>query len=259
MTFFRYLYSIWGALLFAIAVIIAVPITFVGLHTGDIGTRFRHAYYRYAMKLWGILTFVKYNIVGEEHLEADKNYVFASNHTSYGDVPIVAATLSHKFVALAKKEAGDIPVMGYLFKALCVLVDRKDKESRKNSVIELKKRAAKGLSLLVFPEGTFSDAKREVILPFHTGAFRLAIELQQPVVPIALVGTRSLFTNDKLPLRPCTITMIYGEPISIEGLTLDDAHTLRDQVFEQIENTLLENDPIYHDFLMARQQAKKLS
>ena len=259
MIFFRYLYSIWGAVLFALAVLIAVPITFIGLHTGDKGLRFQYAYYRYAMKLWGILMFVKYNIIGKEHLDANENYVFASNHTSYGDIPIVAGALSHKFVALAKKETEDIPVMGYLFKAICVLVDRKDKDSRKNSVIELKKRAKKGLSLLVFPEGTFCDPEKEVMLPFHTGAFRLAIDLKQAVVPIALVGTRSLFTNDKLPLRPCTITMIYGKPISVENLTLDDAHSLRDKVYEQIENTLLEKDPIFHKFLVARHQAKQLS
>lgn len=259
MIFFRYLYSIWGAILFALAVIIAIPITFIGLHTGDMGLRFRHAYYRYAMQLWGILMFVKYNIVGEENLKSDKNYVFVSNHTSYGDVPIVAAALPHKFVALAKKEAGDILVMGYLFRAICVLVDRKDKESRRNSVIELKKRAEKGISLLVFPEGTFGNPEKEVMLPFHTGAFRLAIELQQSIVPIALVGTRSLFTNDKFPLKPCTITMIYGKPISVENLTLDDAHSLRDKVYTQIENTLLEKDPVFYKLLVTRHQAKQLS
>jgi len=258
MIFFRYLYSIWGALLFALAVLIAVPITFIGLHTGDKGLRFRHAYYRYVMKLWGILMFVKYNIIGEECLEKDKQYVFASNHTSYGDIPIVAGTLSHKFVALAKKEASKLPVIGYLFKAICVLVDRKDKDSRKNSVIELKKRAKQGLSLLVFPEGTFSKVENGPLLPFHTGAFRLAIELQQPIVPIALIGTRSLFTDNKFPLRPCTITFMYCPPIETKGLVLDDAHDLKDKVYAQIEKMLLENDPIYHDFLVAREQQLKV-
>lgn len=112
-------------------------------------------------------------------------------------------------------------------------------ESRQKSLLQLKERVKKGNSILVFPEGTRNRSKDILLKPFYAGAFRIAVDLQIPIVPVTFLGTRDVFPDDKLPIHPATITCVFGKPISTEGLQSEDIKRLKEQSFSTIEGELL--------------------
>ena len=85
---------------------------------------------------------------------------------------------------------------------------------------------------MIFPEGTRS--KTGELRPFKTGAFRLAIEAQVPVLPLAVYGTRDALRKHDWRLGYAEAEVRVLEPISTEGLTMDDVSALSEQVREVI-------------------------
>lgn len=90
-----------------------------------------------------------------------------------------------------------IPVFGTAYKLGSVLVDRKDKDSRKNSFIKMKAVLDMGLHMCIYPEGTRNKTKAP-LKDFHDGAFRLATDTQKEIIPALLFGTNKILPNNKL-------------------------------------------------------------
>ena len=242
----RILYNIWGVFLFCLVVFLAIIVALITAPLNERGRlRYLLRFCQFGINAWAKLCGVTINIINSHLVDPNKEYVFVANHIANGDVIIMTAAIKNIFTAIGKKEVENIPFMGYLFKRVCVLVDRKDPEDRKRSVEEVKKRAKHGLSVTLFPEGTFTDEPTVPLLPFHSGAFRIAIDLQLPIVPMVLINVRSLLTNNKLPIHPCTITCIYTEPIDITGLTHEDVPALKEKVFKRIESMVIEHEPLF--------------
>ena len=80
---------------------------------------------------------------------------------------------------LGKKELLNIPVFGWILRSVAVLVDRSNPESRRKSVERLNKIFKRGISVIIFPEGTTNKTDKP-LTPFYDGAFRIAIENQGP-------------------------------------------------------------------------------
>lgn len=127
-----------------------------------------------------------------------------------------------------------IPVFGWIYKRLVVMIDRSSRESRDHSVAELRKDLADGQSVLIFPEGTMN--KSELPLnPFYDGAFRLAIETQTPVLPFAILNSRAhLPRTDPLLLNPGLIRTVFGEAIEVKGLVAEDLEELKQKTFKAV-------------------------
>jgi len=92
---------------------------------------------------------------------------------------------------LAKKELLKIPVFGWIASSAAVIVDRSSGESRKKSMDRLKNILSNGTSILLFAEGTQNRSK-EPLQPFKDGAFRIAIDAQEPILPMVVVGAGPL-------------------------------------------------------------------
>ncbi|OWY21471.1 1-acyl-sn-glycerol-3-phosphate acyltransferase [Sphingobacteriales bacterium UPWRP_1] len=245
----RILHNIWAVILFGLLVISAILVAFLTAPLGERGRlRYLLRFCQRAINIWAKLVGVKLNIVNSHLVDPNREYVFVANHIANGDVVIMTAAIEHIFTAIGKKEVENMPFLGYLFKRVCVLVDRKDPEDRRRSVEEVKRRAKHGLSVTLFPEGTFKDEPTEPLLPFHSGAFRIAVDLQLPIVPMVLINVRALLTNNKLPMHPCTITCIYTPPIEVAGLTQDDVPALKEMVFNRIRNLVIEHEPMFAHF-----------
>ena len=114
-----------------------------------------------------------------------------------------------QFRPLAKKELLKIPVFGWIAKAATIIVDRSSPESRKKSIDRLKQFLRQGISILIFAEGTQNRSK-EVLQPFHDGAFRIAIDTQQPILPMVVIGAGRLMPPSTINLRPGKIMRIPG-------------------------------------------------
>lgn len=198
------------------------------------------------MKLWSWifskLNFIPYEIIDRKNITPGKAYIYVSNHTSYLDLPGIAMTIRGQFRPLAKKELLKLPVFGWITRVTCVVVDRSSMESRKKSMNYLKKILAMSINILIFPEGT-QNRTGQLMQPFYDGAFRIAIETQQPILPLVVVGAGKLMPPKQFFIRPGKIKIHVLEEVPTTGMTLNEASILKEQVFAQMESVLKTSAP----------------
>jgi 1-acyl-sn-glycerol-3-phosphate acyltransferase len=151
-------------------------------------------------------------------------------------------TIPGQFRPLAKKELLKIPIFGWIARNATIIVDRSSSQSRKKSIDHLKSSLATGISILLFAEGTQNRTK-EVLQPFHDGAFRIAVDTQQPIVPMVVIGAGKLMPPGTINLRPGKIIILVDHEIQTTGLTADDVQTLKQQTFDRMKALILDNQP----------------
>lgn len=155
-------------------------------------------------------------------------YVAVSNHESYADIFLISH-LPWEMKWLAKAELFRIPVMGWMMRmAGDIPVHREARRSRVEALEGCRDRLRKKVSVMIFPEGTRS--KTGELLPFKDGAFRVAVEAQVPILPLAVCGTRDAMAKGSFLFGRARAEVRALEPISTEGLTLRDVPELRDRV-----------------------------
>lgn len=124
--------------------------------------------------------------------------IVVANHQSYLDTAMIFRVMPFMVAPLAKYELSKIPLFGLMYKKMAVLINREDSKSKKEGYTKLKKSLQQTQkSILIFPEGTFSQEGGTSLLPFYNGAFRLAIEMQLPILPILFLDTRKRFNEQK--------------------------------------------------------------
>jgi 1-acyl-sn-glycerol-3-phosphate acyltransferase len=249
MLIFRWLYTFWGIFLFFCLMLLQVIV--FGLasllprrQAVAVSIRYNNIF----VTIWAFLMGMRYKVVGADKLNKQQAYIFAGNHTSTLDVMIINATIWQPFSPLAKKELKKIPLLGYIFSKVSVMVDRSSPESRRQSVDALKEVVKQNISILLFPEGTRNKTGQPPLLPFKSGAIRIALETDRPIIPLAIIGTRRLLPNDKPPLRgPGTMTCYVGDPIEVADIEMTDENidALKNRVFNAIDRLLRDNDPDY--------------
>jgi 1-acyl-sn-glycerol-3-phosphate acyltransferase len=189
-----------------------------------------------------ILSFSRVQIVGTEKLHQHETAVYASNHLSYMDTPVLFSKLPFQFRILAKQSLWKIPFIGwYLNRSGQVPVDQ---SSARNAVASLSRGVQTlkhGLPLVIFPEG--GRAATGQTQPFVSGAAYMAIKAQVPLIPITLIGTYELLPIHVYALYPRPLKIIIGDPIPTTGLTSRDADALTKRLFETITTTSMQHHP----------------
>jgi 1-acyl-sn-glycerol-3-phosphate acyltransferase len=190
---------------------------------GNFGHRCARAWSWLILKTSG----VRVKVAGLERLDPSRSYVFAANHQSIYDIPIVFASLPFQLRIIAKESLGKIPFMGWhLLRAGHVLVDRANPGA--GVVKKMAKLVAEGHSLIVFPEGTRSVDG--VIGRFKGGSFVIALQSALPVVPITITGSRRVMTKGELTVRPGEVSLTIHAPIPTADLPRDGVRDLADRV-----------------------------
>jgi 1-acyl-sn-glycerol-3-phosphate acyltransferase len=176
-------------------------------------------------------------IYGEQNLNKYPVAVYASNHTSYMDTPVIFASLPFQFRILAKKELWPIAFIGwYLNRSGQIPVDTANPHATLSSLGAGVKALRAGMPLFVFPEGgRTADGE---LKPFLSGAAYLAIRAQVPLVPIALKGVYDLLPIHTRHLYPGELTLSVGEPIETRGMTPRQVDELTAQLRGAIEELL---------------------
>lgn len=181
-------------------------------------------------------------VVGAEHLAKTPVAVFASNHTSYMDTPVIFASLPLQFRILAKKELWPIPFIGwYLSRSGQLPIDTANPRATLSSLGAAAKALKSGMSLFVFPEG--GRTPDGALKPFLSGAAYLAIRAQVPLVPIALSGVYDLLPIHTHHFYPNPLTLHVGEPIPTEGMSIRQVDELNERLRSAIEG-LLANETV---------------
>ena len=190
------------------------------------GIRARSALARHATRAVFTLAGVPLRVSGRENLP-DGPCVYAANHASYIDSPVMRATLPGPFAFVAKRELRGNPLMRIMVERLGgEYVERADARQGLQDLERTESRSQAGDRVLFFPEGTFTRA--EGLRPFRIGAFMVAVRTGIPVVPIAIRGTRSILRGYSFRPRPGRVEVDIGKPIHPDGDDWDAALRLRD-------------------------------
>ncbi|MBS1772474.1 MAG: 1-acyl-sn-glycerol-3-phosphate acyltransferase [Bacteroidetes bacterium] len=168
----------------------------------------------------------------------NKKYVYVANHISYMDTVLIYAAVPYYFRTLAKKEMAKIPVFGFVYKQLAILVDRSSEHSRAKSLRLMWRMLKRECNIAVFPEGTFNETGKP-LKEFYDGAFRLAINTQTPVLPMIFPDTVNRWHYSAWwKLTPGRNRVIYLEPVETKGLVASDLPVLKQKVYSVMEAAL---------------------
>jgi 1-acyl-sn-glycerol-3-phosphate acyltransferase len=178
---------------------------------------------------WLILktTRVEVGVEGLERLTPGTTYVFVANHQSHYDTPVIFSSLPYQLRIIAKESLARFPVLGWhLKRGGHLFVDRRNPD-RTGILARWRALVSEGLSLIIYAEGTRSADGR--VARFKAGSFLLAIEAGLPVVPIAVIGTRSVMPKGRLQTEPGRVRLVVHDPIPAPAIaqpTVRDAREL---------------------------------
>lgn len=173
-------------------------------------------------------------VTGMERIDTTKPHVYASNHASALDIPVLYVNLPFRFRIAFKKELLSYPVVGWQLKRSGqICIDQQNPSRSIGSIRSALKGLKAGIPLVIFPEGGRTPDGE--IKPFLPGAFFLAIKAQVDIVPVALVGTYELLPMDTYHIKCRPLEMRVGEAISTAGLTMRDMEALSAKVQAALE------------------------
>jgi 1-acyl-sn-glycerol-3-phosphate acyltransferase len=173
-------------------------------------------------------------VTGFDKIDTSKPHVYAANHASALDIPVLYVNLPFQFRIAFKKELLAYPVVGWQLKRSGqICIDQQNPSHSISSIRAALKGIKAGLPLVIFPEGGRTPDGE--IKPFLPGAFFLAIKAQVDIVPVALVGTYELLPMNTYHIKCRPLEMRVGEPISTTGLTMRDLEALSAKVQSALE------------------------
>ena len=176
---------------------------------------------------------IRVRVKGLEHVHASQAAVYAANHLSAADIPVLYAHLPLQFRIMAKKELFRYPFLGwYLKRSGQIPIVYGDAHASLRSLNRACDALRRGVPLMVFPEGGRSATGK--LQEFMGGAFYVAIRAQMPVVPMAIVGTYELLPINSFHVMPGEVELVIGEPIPTTGMRLRDMDKLSAQVRQAI-------------------------
>jgi 1-acyl-sn-glycerol-3-phosphate acyltransferase len=179
-------------------------------------------------------------VTGLDKIDTSNPHVYAVNHASALDIPVLYVNLPFQFRIAFKKELLSYPVVGWQLKRSGqVCIDQQNPSHSVSSIRAALKGLKAGLPLVIFPEGGRTPDGE--IKPFLPGAFFLAIKAQVDIVPVALVGTYELLPMNTYHIKSRPLEMRVGEPISTNGLKGRDLQALSARVQKAVEDLYYKN------------------
>lgn len=210
--FFQWIYTLYSALIFILLMILLGLFMVVPVLISKKGDRISFFFIRLWAGSWFFLSGIRYQVEGLEHIDRSRPYIFIFNHRSFVDAPVIPIAIPLTLKALGKMELSKIPVFGWIVGRFAIWVDRTSTESRRKSLEHLVNILSNGKSVVVAPEGTRNDTE-EILLPFQKGAFRLSIETQIPVLPMAVIGADQIMKRGSILLQPGKVRIYFSEAI----------------------------------------------
>ena len=190
-------------------------------------------------RLNGYLTPIRVRVTGRGNIDPTQSYVIVANHQSQYDIFVLYGWLGIDFKWVMKQELRKVPGIGIgCEKVGHIFIDRSNHEKALASLAAAKEKIVNGTSVIFFPEGTRSRDGR--LGAFKKGAFKMAVDLRLPILPITIVGTRDILPTDSVDLFPGRARMIIHKPIDTAGYTDDNLDELVDRARSVIESGLRE-------------------
>lgn len=237
----KWLYSVYAFLTFVAVMLLIFPFALLATFFGRI--RGGNMMYRLCMlwaDCWFPLIFIWHKKTYEVPHDRHRSWIFVSNHISYIDAAIIPKAIRQPTRPLGKVEMSRVPIFGLIYRNAIVTVDRSSAHNRAQSVRILKSVISKGISVMVFPEGTFNMGTTP-LKEFYDGAFRIAIETQTPVKPVLFLDAYRRMPYESLfRMTPGISRIVYLDAIPVEGYTVADISLLKEKVSAIMEKKLIE-------------------
>ncbi|MCP4977448.1 MAG: 1-acyl-sn-glycerol-3-phosphate acyltransferase [Maribacter sp.] len=222
-------YRIWFYILVTLPIILFFPFLIIS----TLSEKWYPQFFWLARNLWArpILLGMgcPQRIYWEEKLVRGKSYMLVANHTSMLDIMLMLRISKNPFVFVGKKELVKIPLFGFFYKRVCIMVDREDSRSRTGVYRRAQRRIDQGLSICIFPEGGVPE--EDVFLDdFKDGAFKMAIAHNIPVVPMTFYDNKKRFSFTFYSGGPGLIRAKVHSFFETALLEDEDKTTLREEV-----------------------------
>ncbi len=236
----RYIYVLYAFIWFFILMVLVFPIAVIGSLMNRVkGGNLVLAACRIWASVWLFLIGIRHKNIYQVPHNQHEQFIFVANHISYLDIPIIVKAIQQPIRMLGKVEMTKVPVFGFIYKTAIVTVNRSSTKDRARSLKELSSFIHQGISVFIFPEGTFNMEPR-ALKSFYDGAFRIAIETQTPVKPVLILDSYRLQHPDSvLSLRPGQSRAVFLEPVPVEGYTVSDVQRLKKEVYAIMEQKLI--------------------
>ncbi len=181
---------------------------------------------------WNVL------VSGLENIDHKRTYVIISNHQSMADIAVLYQT-KMQFKWVAKASLFKVPFIGWCLGLIKhIKLNRGDFASIKEIYHQASRWLQKDISVLFFPEGTRSASDK--MNAFQSGAFKLAIKEQKPILPVCLKGTHDAIPKGSWIFKTkVTVKLSVLPAIETAGFGPGDFALLKDAVHASIEAALL--------------------
>lgn len=239
-TLWHYLLTLYFGIGFPLMVLLIIPIVLLNdaLYGQYKGWNRNFKVFKKVFQVGYFMLGIRHKVIYEYNHDTAQKYVFVLNHSSFFDIPEVLLGINQPIRVLGKSGPNKIPVFGYYYRKSTVMVDRTSDESRLKSIRLLKHYLQQGISIVVFPEGTFNNTTSP-LKAMYSGAFKIAIETQTNIKPIILLDTYNRLHQSGIGLENGPSRMVYLQEVSVQGLQPKDAHTLQQQVEHIMANALI--------------------
>ena len=171
-------------------------------------------------KMWAtvvrLLIPMRVEIIGKENITKGESYIFAANHQSAFDIILIYGSLPAQFKWIMKEELRHAPAIGKACEAMNhIFIDRSSARASYRSIQKAKEILTGGTSVVIFPEGTRSKTGK--LLPFKSGAFKMAESLELPIIPVTIDGTRNIMGPSISTLMPGKVRLVIHKPIDVKS------------------------------------------
>ena len=234
------LYTVWCIFWFVFIYALLFPIQFVAIQR-ESWKPFAHWLNRFWGQCFFAIAGIKVDVRYDFTPDPKGVYVFCANHFSYIDIAAMGVVVDNFYAFIGKHGVKNIPALGYMFRKLHIQVNRDQPNSRSYALNKCIKTLADGRSVMIFPEGGIKTKNPPLMTDFQDGAFKMAIQQQVPIVPIALL-TNYQIMPDASPFRVHrrTVEAVILPPIDTLGKTQADVSELRVRCYEIITKALIE-------------------
>lgn len=211
------LLALWALLWFVVTMLLFfLPFVILRFFSEPRRTRLFISISRLWMKLYMPAIGCPVMVKGKEYFKKGETYIVLCNHNSFIDVPVSSTGIPGGNKTIAKIEFARIPIFGIIYRLGSVLVDRKNETSRRESINQMKQVLQMGLHMCIYPEGT-RNKTNQLLSSFHNGAFKLALDTRNPIIPALIFHTRNVLSPHKpFFLQPHRLEMYFLKPVYIQ-------------------------------------------
>ncbi|MDX2196137.1 MAG: 1-acyl-sn-glycerol-3-phosphate acyltransferase [Cytophagales bacterium] len=229
-------YFFYATIVFLVVFLILYPFFFISVQHRNL-----YMLGHWTNRIWGymVLTLCGIPYIIQNKPKVKVPVVYCANHSSYIDIPALYCAIFENINFIGKASLAKVPLFGYMYSRLHIIVDRRNAQSKFESIDKAMEAIAQGISVVVFPEGTIPSHASRQMIPFKDGAFRIAIEKQVCIVPVVLPHNHYILPDIKSMMahwRTCKV--IFLAPVDTTGYNISQIQELKQNVYQAMQTEL---------------------